>query len=140
MKPQAAYPAALQAIYEEVLSVADCTPDDKLLRQRWQAYCEQAEILIPDIHIEGAGEVLYTGQLSLGCQSCKAGTWDCIFTTARCNIDCVFCCNPHSIPNDYAGSGFGSSAEEITENYQHTQIEGISFEITILTIFRQGKM
>jgi pyruvate formate-lyase activating enzyme-like uncharacterized protein len=29
--------------------------------------------------------------LSRGCQSCKAGRWQCLFVGKKCNVDCVYC-------------------------------------------------
>jgi hypothetical protein len=83
--------------------------------------------MVPDIHIEAGGEIVYLGVLSPGCQACKDGTWDCIFTTMRCNLDCAFCYSPHASPEDYAGSAFGSTPEQIAENHARTWITGVSF-------------
>jgi pyruvate formate-lyase activating enzyme-like uncharacterized protein len=93
----------------------------------WQDYVAQASQQISNIHIEDGGEVAYLGQLSPGCQACKNGTWDCIFTTMRCNLNCNFCCSPQAIAKDYAGSAFGSSPGQILENHTKTTITGISF-------------
>ncbi len=96
-------------------------------QQRWQDYITQADQQISNIHLEEGGEALYLGQLSPGCQACKNGTWDCIFTTMRCNLNCNFCCSPQAIAKDFAGSAFGSSPEQIMENHSKTGITGISF-------------
>jgi organic radical activating enzyme len=29
--------------------------------------------------------------LSKGCQTCKAGTWQCLYVGKKCNVDCVYC-------------------------------------------------
>lgn len=29
--------------------------------------------------------------LSRGCQSCKAGKWQCLFVGKKCNVDCIYC-------------------------------------------------
>ncbi|GAB6274062.1 MAG: hypothetical protein STSR0004_09250 [Peptococcaceae bacterium] len=29
--------------------------------------------------------------LSRGCQSCKAGRWQCLFVGKKCNVDCIYC-------------------------------------------------
>lgn len=96
-------------------------------QQRWQDYINQVRQQILSIHIEEDGEAIYLGQLSPGCQACKNGTWDCIFTTMHCNLNCNFCCSPQAIAKDFAGSAFGSSPEEIMENHSKTNITGISF-------------
>ncbi len=95
--------------------------------QHWKEYTTQANRKIPDLRIEDAGETIYLNQLSPGCQACKQGTWDCIFTTMRCNLDCGFCCSPHAIAKDFAGSAFGSSPEQIINNHSKSTITGISF-------------
>jgi pyruvate formate-lyase activating enzyme-like uncharacterized protein len=120
-------PARLKEIYEAVrrLPAADSNLD--ALRPTWEAHVARARQQIPDIHVEGEGEVVYLGGLSPGCRACKAGAWDCIFTTMRCNLDCAFCYSPHAIARDYAGSVFGATPEQIAENHARTHITGVSF-------------
>ncbi len=96
-------------------------------QQRWQDYITQAGRQVPNLTIENDGEAVYLGQLSPGCLACKNGTWDCVFTTMRCNLNCNFCCSPHIVAKDFEGSGFGSSPEQIMENHSKTTITGISF-------------
>jgi pyruvate formate-lyase activating enzyme-like uncharacterized protein len=97
------------------------------LRLNWQAYVSQAEQQIDGIRIEADGEILYLGDLSPGCRTCKEGTWDCIFVTMECNLACPFCYSPHAIPRDYAGSIFGATPAQIAENQAKTHITGVSF-------------
>ena len=97
------------------------------LRPAWEAHLSKARQQVPDVHIEAEGEIMYLRGLSPGCQACKDGTWDCIFTTMRCNLDCAFCYSPHAIPKDYAGSVFGTTPEQVAENHARTRITGISF-------------
>lgn len=120
-------PAPLRAIREQVSRLQ--LPESNLdgLRPAWEAHVAQVQAEIPGVHIEGDGEALYLGELSPGCQACKEGTWDCIFTTMRCNLDCDFCYSPHAIPRDYSGSLLGSTPEEIAQNHAKTCITGISF-------------
>ena len=121
-----AMPARLQEIYKEV----HCRPRAKsnldALLPGWEAHVSRAR-QIPGVHVEAGGEILYLDDLSPGCRACKAGTWDCIFTTMRCNLDCAFCYSPHAIPEDYAGSAFGTTPEQIAGNHAGTHITGISF-------------
>jgi len=93
----------------------------------WHQYLEQLRELVPNVYIEEDGESVYLGQLSPGCRSCKNGTWDCIFLSNACNLACSFCCSPQNIPQDYRGSAFGETIEQIHSNYQKTDIQGISF-------------
>ncbi|MBN1201615.1 MAG: 4Fe-4S cluster-binding domain-containing protein [Anaerolineae bacterium] len=120
-------PARLRLIYEAVQQSERAAPTPSALRQDWDAYLAQVRQDIRAVHIEGGGEIVYLGELSPGCQACKDGTWDCVFTTVHCNLSCAFCCNPHAIPPDYAGSAFGHTPEQITDNYARTHITGISF-------------
>jgi pyruvate formate-lyase activating enzyme-like uncharacterized protein len=92
----------------------------------WEDHIEKIKLIIPDICIESNGEALYLGDLSPGCRICKEGTWDCIFTTMECNLDCEFCLRPKDFPKSYAGSIFGAQLEEIAENHSKTIINGIS--------------
>jgi uncharacterized protein len=121
------FPALLQAISEEVRRLQLPASNLDTLRPAWEAHVAEAMREIAGVHVEGEGEVLYLGGLSPGCQACKEGTWDCIFTTMRCNLDCQFCYSPHAIPRDYAGSLMGSTPEEIDDHHIRTRITGISF-------------
>jgi pyruvate formate-lyase activating enzyme-like uncharacterized protein len=120
-------PEPLQTICEEVSRIQ--RPDSNLstLQPVWSAHVARARQQIRGLRVEDGGEVLYLGEISPGCQACKEGTWDCIFTTMRCNLDCGFCYSPHGIPRDYAGSHLGSTPEQIEGNHAKTRITGISF-------------
>ncbi len=120
-------PARLKAIYEEVGCLHQEKSNLDALREDWEGHVAQARQHIPGVHVEADGEILYLGQLSPGCQACKDGSWDCIFTTMQCNLDCEFCYSPHAIPRDYAGSVFGSTPQQIAENHARSYITGISF-------------
>ena len=123
----ATLPERLQTIYKE----ASCRqmPESNLhtLQPAWEAHVARAQQQIRGLHVEDGGEVLFVGGISPGCQACKQGTWDCIFTTMRCNLDCGFCYSPHGIPRDYVGSLLGSTPEQIEGNHARTHITGISF-------------
>jgi pyruvate formate-lyase activating enzyme-like uncharacterized protein len=116
-----------QAVYEEMNQLQNSSPNLDALQPAWEAYLSRARQQVPGIHIAARGEVVYLGELSPGCQACKAGTWDCIFTTQSCNLDCEFCYSPRAISRDYAGSAFGTTPEEIARNHARTQITGVSF-------------
>jgi pyruvate formate-lyase activating enzyme-like uncharacterized protein len=123
----AALPEPMQTICKEVSRLR--MPESNLHRLQpvWAAHVAQAQRWIRGLHVEDGGEVMYLGGISPGCQACKEGTWDCIFTTMRCNLDCGFCYSPHDIPRGYAGSLLGSTPEQIDENHAKTRISGISF-------------
>ena len=121
-------PASLRAIYEEVSRFQQEEPSNlETLQPAWLDHVSRARREVRDVTIEAGGEVLYLGDLSPGCRACKEGTWDCIFTTMRCNLNCEFCYSPHAIPKDYAGSVFGTTPQQIAENYARTRITGVSF-------------
>jgi hypothetical protein len=120
-------PARLRAIYEEVSRLKQEPSNLETLQQTWREHLSRARQQVRDIRIEADGEIVYLGALSPGCQACKDGVWDCIFTTMRCDLDCEFCYSPHAIPRDYAGSVFGTTPEQIAENHARTHIAGISF-------------
>lgn len=120
-------PIPLRSIYEAVNSSPQPASNLDSLQPIWEEHAARALALIPDIHIEGGGEILCLGELSPGCRACKEGVWDCVFVTMRCNIACPFCYSPHSIPADFAGSAFGATPEQIAANHHRTRIAGISF-------------
>ncbi|MBN1139346.1 MAG: radical SAM protein [Anaerolineae bacterium] len=120
-------PPPLSAIYDAVQGRPLPPSTLDALRPTWAAHLARARQEIHDLYIEEEGEVLYLGALSPGCRACKEGTWDCIFTTMACNLDCAFCFSPQAPPRDYAGSQMGSTPPEIAANHERTRIEGISF-------------
>lgn len=120
-------PAPLRAIDEQVSQHSQERSNLDAFRPVWEDHLSTARQQIPALYSEADGEVVYLGKLSPGCQACKEGTWDCIFVTMRCNLDCEFCYSPHAIPRDYAGSAFGATLEEIAANHARTRITGVSF-------------
>lgn len=125
--PMEAIPVRLKAIYKAVGQHQEEKSNLDALRGIWDAHVAQAKRQIQSLKVRAGGEALFLGQLSPGCRACKDGTWDCIFTTMGCNLDCEFCYSPHAIPRDYAGSTFGASPEQIAANHARTHITGISF-------------
>jgi pyruvate formate-lyase activating enzyme-like uncharacterized protein len=117
----------LKEICAEVSRLQTPEPNLDALRTAWEAYLTSARRQVPGIQIEEQGEVVYLGELSPGCRACKDGTWDCIFTTLHCNLDCEFCYSPLGIAREYAGSAFGVTPEQIAKHHARTQITGISF-------------
>lgn len=120
-------PPPLSAICKEVAQNQHRPSGLDRLREAWRAHVDRAVQQIEGVKVQGQGEILVLGELSPGCQACKDGTWDCIFTTMRCNLDCDFCYSPHAIARDYAGSLMGGTPEEIAANHARTRITGISF-------------
>lgn len=123
----ATLPEPIKTICTEVSRLQMPESNLHALQPAWEAHVARAQRQIRGLHVEDGGEVLYVGGISPGCQACKEGTWDCIFTTMHCNLDCGFCYSPHDTPKDYAGSLLGSTPEQIEENHTRTRITGISF-------------
>jgi len=120
-------PPPLREIYESI-DLSRSEPPNKFdLMETWEKYVDQLRTQIPDINIEAEGEIVHWGELSPGCQACKAGSWDCIFMTMKCNLNCEFCYSPQALRTDYIGSVFGATPEQIAENHARTAITGISF-------------
>ena len=120
-------PPALRVVYEEVNNPRWEKSNIDVLRATWEDYTYRARKTTPGIHVESRGETVYIGELSPGCRACKLGSWDCIFITMKCNLSCSFCYSPHLIPENYTGSVFGETLEQIVENHQKTHITGIGF-------------
>ncbi len=125
--PLGGMPPRLRAIREEIGRLEREPSNLGTLQRIWDEHLSRVRQQIRDLHVEAGGEIAHLGGLSPGCQACKDGTWDCIFTTMRCNLDCAFCYSPHALPQDYAGSAFGSTPEQIVANYRSTRITGVSF-------------
>lgn len=122
-----ALPEVLKTIYQEVCGTKSLKPTIDSMVPSWEQHVSFARRSVPEIHIENQGEALYLGALSPGCQTCKEGTWDCIFITIKCNLACSFCLSPNGLPEDYTTSAFGNTLDEIIDNHQKTTINGISF-------------
>lgn len=120
-------PATLQAIDAAIDRFQRVHANQDELSVQWADFLAQLKARVPDVHIEADGEIVYLGELSPGCRACKAGAWDCIFTTMRCNLQCAFCYSPQSLTADFSGSAFGSNPAQIAENYSKTYITGVSF-------------
>ncbi len=120
-------PAPLQAIAAAVDRFQGVHSNQAELEVQRDDFLAQLKARVPGAQIEAGGEIVYLGELSTGCRACKAGTWDCIFTTLRCNLQCAFCYSPQALPADFSGSAFGSTPAQVAENYSRTSITGISF-------------
>jgi len=122
---------AIPEILKTIRNHASCYTEENSkqysLQNRWTEYVHKIRETIPDIQIEQAGESLYLGELSRGCQACKQGQWDCIFLTMRCNLECPFCWRPHEPMPHLIGSALAESREELSSRYECVQISGVSF-------------
>jgi pyruvate formate-lyase activating enzyme-like uncharacterized protein len=119
-------PTQLRQIYAAVQHNRQTQPNLEALEPMWQAYLARLPH-IPTLQVEYGGETVRLGELSPGCQACKDGTWDCVFLSHECNLNCAFCYSPQAIPREAAGSVFGSTPDVIIENYKRTRISGVGF-------------
>jgi pyruvate formate-lyase activating enzyme-like uncharacterized protein len=120
-------PPLLAGIAEEARRFEEQSRTLSELECGWQAFLERAKESLPGLTVKAEQATVCLGELSPGCQACKDGTWDCLFVTKRCNLNCSFCYNPRSLGEEFTGSVFGDGPEEIAGNYVHTRITGISF-------------
>jgi pyruvate formate-lyase activating enzyme-like uncharacterized protein len=93
----------------------------------WAEHVARVRREAPYAIIEEDGETVYTGALSPGCQACKAGTWDCLFLTPHCNLNCSFCCSPSLKHSSVPLSALGEQEDEVIANLSCAQPDGISF-------------
>jgi pyruvate formate-lyase activating enzyme-like uncharacterized protein len=119
-------PPALRAIYEAVQAQPPVASNLAELRPRWETHVAAARQL-PGVHVEAGGEGIWLGELSPGCRACQAGAWDCLFVTARCNLNCPFCYSPHGLSPDHSGSAFGAQPAEMAMNYGQASLAGLAF-------------
>lgn len=120
-------PTPLQAVLRQLAASRPEGSNLDALTQVWQAGLAEARKEIPGLFIGSEGGDVHLGGLSPGCQACKAGTWDCIFITPQCNLNCAFCYSPQAVPGDYVGSVFGTTPEQVAANHARTHITGVSF-------------
>ena len=119
-------PPALAEIYRLTQDHQLETANIQTLQQAWHENLTHFTSSLPQVSADQAGEIVHLGELSPGCQTCKDGTWDCIFITLRCNLNCDFCYSPHPGDDTY-GSVFGRTPEQILTAHEMTGIQGISF-------------
>lgn len=93
----------------------------------WTSHVDQVRRRVPGVQIAGAGEALHLRELSPGCQACKAGQWDCIFTQTACNLNCTFCLQPQTTRLRRFGSVLGASPAAVAAAHARVGISGVSF-------------
>ena len=120
-------PTIIKDIYQTIQANSNNRSNLDSFQEIWRNHLEIVKKEIPEAFIEGDGEIIYTGELSPGCRACKEGSWDCIFITMRCNLDCNFCSRSNMAGKDYAGLAYGANPKEVTKNYARTKIKGIGF-------------
>jgi uncharacterized protein len=99
---------------------------DPALAAAWSEHAARVLNEAPGAVVEDGGETIYTGGLSPGCQACKAGSWDCLFLTPRCNLTCAFCLSPSLHMQSVPLSEFGRDADEVVASFRLARPDGIS--------------
>ncbi len=99
----------------------------EVLSSLWAEHARQVAADAPFAVIQDGGETIYTGGLSPGCQACKAGEWDCLFLTPRCNLACAFCCSPSLGLDSVPLSAFGREVDVVIDRLRAARPAGISF-------------
>lgn len=93
----------------------------------WRRQLDLIRQSVPSATIEDDGETVRLGELSPGCVACKAGRWDCIFVTMRCNLDCPFCLRPPNLAMPPMYSALGRDLVTLFARYSRAGISGVSF-------------
>jgi pyruvate formate-lyase activating enzyme-like uncharacterized protein len=93
----------------------------------WAEQLGKAQAEISQLKVEEGGETVYSGELSPGCKACKAGSWDCLFLTLECNLNCPFCCSPGGQGYHPPLSALGKDETETIANLHIARPAGISF-------------
>jgi hypothetical protein len=120
-------PEPLQGVWSQVLRQQNNGCNLQEWEPVWKEHLALAIQRVPGITIEEGGEIVHLGGMSPGCSACKAGVWDCVFTTGACNLACEFCYSPHAIHPDSTGSALGSTPSELEEKYPQVEIRGVGF-------------
>jgi pyruvate formate-lyase activating enzyme-like uncharacterized protein len=126
-KPAPKLPPSLAEILAATRRRAELQPCLRTQQAAWAAHVQLARQRVPDVRISGDGEALHVGALSPGCQACKAGQWDCIFTHTACNLNCGFCLQPKAPGQRRFGSVLGSSPAEVAGMHARARITGVGF-------------
>ncbi len=95
--------------------------------QEWRGQVERLRQGAPSARVEDDGETVRLGDLSPGCAACKAGRWDCLFVTMRCNLSCPFCLTPRGLVLRPMRSALGDDLHMLCARYARVGIEGVSF-------------
>lgn len=123
----AGLPEPLRRIAEEAARYAESEPARVATRAAWERQVALVRAEVPDAIVEDAGETVRVGELSPGCVACKAGTWDCVFVTMRCNLSCAFCLRPDGAEAAGPRGAFGGDPAASAAGYAAAGVTGVSF-------------
>lgn len=120
-------PPELKRIREEVQAFQAGAAARAATAAAWTKQVASIREAAPTAIIEDDGDTVRIGPLSPGCVACKAGQWDCIFVTTRCNLECAFCLRPRtfSLPPMY--SALGGELCVLRVRYAQAGVSGASF-------------
>jgi pyruvate formate-lyase activating enzyme-like uncharacterized protein len=120
-------PEKLKPIWRQARAFQQLDGERKKTQTEWQRQVEKIRQTVPSARVEDEGETVRLGDLSPGCAACKAGRWDCIFVSMRCNLDCVFCLKPSGIRLPPMDSALGRDVEILCDRYLRAGVCGVSF-------------
>ncbi len=117
---------------KSILTATNSRTEAFARRQAWRNtkpvdYICRLRKAVPSIQVASDGEDVWFGTLSPGCRACKDGSWDCIFITMRCNLNCSFCLRPHSMHAAPPTSVFGRTPAEAAQTLARLNVKGVSF-------------
>lgn len=127
-EPMAAgLPEPLRLITEHAARYAESEAARAATRAAWERQVALVRAEVPDAVVEDAGETVRVGGLSPGCLACKAGAWDCVFVTMRCNLSCTFCLRPEGAEGAGPRGAFGGDPVASAAGYAAAGVTGVSF-------------
>jgi pyruvate formate-lyase activating enzyme-like uncharacterized protein len=122
-----AVPATLGPVLAGARSFSASAPERARTAAIWAARVAAVERAAPSAVVADDGDTVRLGELSPGCIACKAGEWDCIFVTMRCNLSCGFCLGPHVAADVPPHSALGDDPAVLAERYARADVTGASF-------------
>ncbi len=120
-------PPELKRIWAEVQAFQANAAARAATAAAWAKQVDSIRKAVPSATVEDDGETVRIGPLSPGCAACKAGQWDCMFVTTRCNLDCAFCLRPRDFALPPMYSALGSDLDVLCARYAQAGVSGASF-------------
>ena len=122
-----AAPATLGPVLAGARAFSASAPGRAQTAAMWAVRVAAVEQAAPSAVVADEGDTVRLGELSPGCVACKAGQWDCIFVTMRCNLSCAFCLGPHFAADAPPHSALGDEPAVLAERYPRAGVTGASF-------------
>lgn len=120
-------PPALMEIRDQARAF-EAHGDERAYTARcWAQQTDRLRQVAPRIRVEDGGDTIRLGELSPGCRACKAGKWDCLFLSMRCNLSCHFCLTPCGLTDRSTLSALGNDLDALGDFYANAETLGIGF-------------